>query len=101
MPERDCFVDQVVGLSRVLGDSVDGVLEDVASRRAIAEMLARGSVDRLGKPRNGLPQRGSQRTRLTKEGGPSMIVWRLVSHRNQRIDRPPFDLVIPSPNLSR
>jgi len=41
------------------------------SRRAIAEMPARGSVDRWGKPRNGLPQRGSlgptQRRRSSRD----------------------------------
>jgi hypothetical protein len=42
----------------LLGDGVDGVLEDVALAACHCEMLARASVDRLGKPRNGLPQRG-------------------------------------------
>ena len=36
-------------------------------------------------------------TRLSG-GGPATIVWSLVAQRNQRIDRPPFDLVTPSPN---
>ena len=30
-----------------------------------------------------------------------MILGRLVSQRNQRIDRPPFDLVTPSRNPAR
>ena len=50
------------------------------SRRAIAETLARGSVDRShasvrfsewGKPRNGLPQRGSLGPDLRRKGGSS------------------------------
>jgi hypothetical protein len=53
------LVNEIAGLRRLLGDGADGVLEDVALARATAAMLARGSVDRWGKPRNGLPQRGS------------------------------------------
>ena len=30
MPEGNGFVDQIVGLRRLLGDGVDGVLEDLA-----------------------------------------------------------------------
>jgi len=86
------------GLRRLLGDGADGVLGDVALAACHCEMLARGSVDRWGKPRNGLPQRGSLGPGLPGRGGPATIVWRLVSQRNQRIDRPPFDLVTPPPN---
>ena len=57
-------------------------------RQAIAEMLPRGSVDKLRKPRNGLPQRGSHGPGLQGRGGPATIVWRLISRWNQRIDRP-------------
>ena len=75
----------------------------------LPEMLARGSVDRsharLSGPRNngGSPATGCRaglpRTRLHQgRGGPTSIVWRLVSQRNQRIDRPPFDVVTPSPD---
>jgi hypothetical protein len=56
-------------------------------------VLPRGSVDKLGKPRNGLPQRGSHEPGLQGRGGPGTIVWTLVSRWNQRIDRPPFDVV--------
>ena len=52
-------------------------------------MLARRSVDRWGKPRNGLPQRGSLGPYSAEEGGVRQtIVWRMVCQRNQRIDRP-------------
>jgi hypothetical protein len=94
------FVHELVGLDGLLGDVVDSVLEDVALAACHCEMLARGSVDRWGKPRNGLPQRGSLGPGLQGRGGPVTIVWRLVSQRNQRIDRPPFDLVTP-PQSSR
>jgi hypothetical protein len=65
------LVDELVGLHRLLGDGVDGVLEDVALAACHCEMLARGSVDRWGKPRNGLPQRGSLGPDLPRKGGSS------------------------------
>ena len=49
------LVDEIVGLRGLLGDGADGVLEDVALAACHCEMLARGTVDRWGKPRNGLP----------------------------------------------
>ncbi len=76
------------------------------SRRAIARCQPEGlSTDPtpicLVQDRGEAPQRaaaaGLPRTRLTDKG-PGAIVWRLVSQLNQRIDRPPFDLVTPSPN---
>jgi hypothetical protein len=55
VPNVDRLVDEGVGLHRLLGDCVDGVLEDVAFAACHCEMLARGSVDRWGKPRNEMP----------------------------------------------
>ena len=52
----------------------------------------------MGKPRNELPQRGSLGPDSQGRGGPATIVGRFVSERNQRIDRPPFDGVTPSPD---
>ena len=49
----------------------------------------------MGKPRNGLPRRGSLGP--LGRGGPATIVRRLVSQGNQRIDRPPFDVVTGRP----
>ena len=51
----------------------------------------------LGKPRNGLPQRGSLGPDSPTRGS-SHDRMEFVSQRNQRIDRPPFDVVTPSPN---
>jgi hypothetical protein len=56
-----------IGLRGLLGDGVDS--RSRMSRRTIAEMLARGSVDRWGKPRNGLPQRGFLGPDSAEEGG--------------------------------
>ena len=86
-------VSSGIGLRGLLGDGVDS--RSRMSRRTIAEMLARGSVDRWGKPRNGLPRRGSLGP--LGRGGPATIVRRLVSQGNQRIDRPPFDVVTGRP----
>jgi len=63
------LVDEIVGLRRLLGGGADGLLEDVALAARHCEMLARGSVDRWGKPRNGLPQRGSLGPDSAEEGG--------------------------------
>jgi hypothetical protein len=71
-------------------------------RHAPAGPLPRCSLDGLsadgGSPATGC-RGGASRDRLSG-GGPATIVWRLVSQRNQRIDRPPFDLVTP-PQSSR
>jgi hypothetical protein len=47
------FVDELVGLCRLLGNGADGVLEDLAFTACHCEMLARGSVDRWGSPATG------------------------------------------------
>jgi len=52
-----------------------------------------GPSGRVGEAPQRLPQRGSHGPGLQGRGGPTTIVWRLVSRWNQRIDRPPFDVV--------
>ena len=76
---------------------MDGALEDLAltlghcrdasprvCRQPHARLSGSGS---WGKPRNGLPQRGSLGPD-SPTSGPVTIVWRLVSQWYQRIDRP-------------
>jgi hypothetical protein len=74
---------------------VGGTFEDGALTRS------RDASPRVCRQMGEAPQRaaaaGLPWTRLSG-GGPATIVRRLVSQRNQRIDRPPFDLVTPSPN---
>ena len=67
------------------------------SRRAIAEMASPRVCRQMGEAPQRAAAAGLPRTRLSG-GGPATILWRLVAQRNQRIDRPPFDLVTPSPN---
>jgi hypothetical protein len=65
------------------------------SRRALAGVLALDLSTDGGSPATGC-RSGAPLDRLSG-GGPGTIVWRLVSQWNQRIDRPPFDLVTPPP----
>jgi hypothetical protein len=71
---------------------------DVALAACHCEMLAPRVCRQMGEAPQRAAQRGSHGPGLPGRGGPATIVWRLVSQRNQRIDRPPFDLVTPSPN---
>jgi hypothetical protein len=78
------------------------MLDEIPHRARILGSVDRSHACLSGSRTWGSPATGCRSGAPTdpthRQGGPGTIVWRLVSQRNQRIDRPPFDLVTPSSN---